>query len=253
MRQPLIAGNWKMNTTVTEAQKLVGEMAAELNRLDSTEIVLCPPYISLMIVKTLIKTGKIKLGAQNLYFEEKGAFTGEISAMMLADICAYVIIGHSERRQYFQESNQLISKKVAAALKHGIKPILCVGEVLKEYESGRTQQVVTEQINESLAGIADVANLVVAYEPVWAIGTGRAASGIAANQTINLIRNLIAAKYSARASDSLRILYGGSVTAANIQEFVSQPDIDGALVGGASLKAHEFIEIVRKTSETRKG
>ena len=251
MRQPFIAGNWKMNTTVKEAQNLTLEMKDELDKVNKAEVVICPPFISLTAVGTLIKGSKLRLGAQNLYFEDKGAFTGEVSPLMLAGLCDYVIIGHSERRQYFQESNELICKKVAAALKHGIKPILCVGEVLKEYESGRTQEVVTEQIGNSLAGIVDISDLVIAYEPVWAIGTGRAASGPAANQTINLIRKLIGNRYSAEASFRLRILYGGSVTSANISEFVCQPDIDGALVGGASLKATEFINIVKMTAEAR--
>jgi triosephosphate isomerase (TIM) len=253
MRQPFIAGNWKMNNTVTEAQTLVKALIDDLNRLDKVETAVCPPFVSLNAVKDLIKGSKVKLGAQNLFYEEKGAFTGEVSALMLAGLCDYVIIGHSERRQYFQESSQVVSKKIAAALGQKIKPILCVGEVVKEYESGRTQEVVSGQVSESLAGITDIKDLVIAYEPVWAIGTGRAATGTAANQTIKMIRDLIGSKYSAADSAKLRILYGGSVTAANIAEFVRQPDIDGALVGGASLKAPEFINIVKQTAESKNG
>jgi len=252
MRIPLIAGNWKMNTTVDEAGKLVNEMLPDLNNINNLEIVICPPYISLTSVREVILGSAVKLGAQNLYFEEKGAYTGEISPLMLKDICEYVIIGHSERRQYFYESGAIISKKVAAAINHNLKPVLCVGENLQEYEAGKTREVVTEQLNSSLVGI-DLGNtLTIAYEPVWAIGTGKAATGKQANETISLIRSLIADRYDSEIAVNMRILYGGSVTAGNIAEFVSQPDIDGALVGGASLKAREFIGIVRATSDIRK-
>ena len=251
MRIPMIAGNWKMNTTVGEALKLVNAMQPELEAVINLEKVICPPFISLVPVSALIHGTQTKLGAQNLYFEEKGAYTGEISPLMLVDICEFVIIGHSERRQYFHETGEMISQKVSAALKYNFKPILCVGENLKEYAAGRTQEVVTDQMNSSLAGINTINTLTIAYEPVWAIGTGKAATGKQANETISLIRSIIARKYSPEIASNLRILYGGSVTASNIAEFVSQPDIDGALVGGASLKAQEFIRIVKITSTIR--
>jgi len=252
MRTPFIAGNWKMNTTVDEAKILVNEIKQELNGILNLEKAVCPPYVSLVPVLDLIRGTSIKLGAQNLYFEEKGAYTGEISPLMLAGICEYVIIGHSERRQYFQESGSIISKKVMSAIKHNIKPILCVGEDLKEYENGKTREVVSQQIESSLAGVDSAGTLTVAYEPIWAIGTGKAATGKQANETIALIGSIIWKKCNSEIAENMRILYGGSVTAGNIVEYVSQPDIDGALVGGASLKAKEFIGIVKLTSTTRK-
>lgn len=253
MRIPIIAGNWKMNTTVTEAVRLVNEMKPELEKIDGIERIICPPFVSLVLVSELIKGTSIKLGAQNLYFEEKGAYTGEISPLMLADLCEFVIIGHSERRHYFNETSEMVSKKVRSAQKVGLKPILCVGERLEEYEAGKTQEVVTEQLESSLAGVADLGKLTIAYEPVWAIGTGKAATGGQANEVIGLIRRIIAGAYGAKVGQDLRILYGGSVTVSNIAEFVSQPEIDGALVGGASLKAHEFLGIVKQTAKVRSG
>ena len=190
--------------------------------------------------------------AQNLYFEPKGAYTGEISPLMIADLCEFVIIGHSERRQYFHENGEIVNKKVKAALTVGLKPILCIGERLEENEAGRTEEVVTEQLKSSLAGIAVPDDLVVAYEPVWAIGTGKAATGEQANSTIGFIRHTISQLFSKPTAQDMRILYGGSVTAANSAEFMQQPEIDGALVGGASLKADEFLSIVKQTSEIRR-
>ena len=251
MRVPMITGNWKMNTTVTEAVALVNEMRRELDEIDNVDKVICPPFVSLATVRELIKESSIKLGAQNIYFEEKGAYTGEISPLMLADLCEFVIIGHSERRQYFNETGEMINKKVRAALRAGLKPILCIGERLEENEAGRTEEVITEQLRSSLAGIEHLSRLVIAYEPVWAIGTGRAATGKQANKTIGFIRRIISQKYGKRIAQDLRILYGGSVTADNTAEFMQQPEIDGALVGGASLKANEFLSIVKQTSEIK--
>lgn len=248
MRIPLIAANWKMNTNLQEASTLVREMKPELSSIKGIDQVLCPPFISLAEVCNLVRGSNIKVGAQNMYYQEKGAFTGEVSPLMLRDLCEYVIIGHSERRQYFHEDGNLISQKVISAIKNNLKPILCVGENLEQYEAGKTRQIVTEQITSSLSGVQSAETLTIAYEPVWAIGTGRAATGEQANETISLIRSLIAGKYSEKVAGNMRVLYGGSVTAANIAEFVSQPDIDGALVGGASLKAREFIGIVKITS-----
>jgi len=245
----MIAGNWKMNTTISEAIELVGEMLPGLDEIDGVEKVICPPFISLAIVKELIKGSSIRLGAQNLYFEEKGAYTGEISPLMLADLCEFVIIGHSERRQYFNETGEIVNKKLRVALKVGLKPILCIGERLEENEAGRTEEVVTEQLGSSLAGIDYLGDLVIAYEPVWAIGTGKAATGKQSNETIGLIRSHIAKLYNESFAQEVRILYGGSVTADNIAEFVQQSEIDGALVGGASLKADQFLSIVKQTSE----
>jgi len=249
MRVPLIAGNWKMNTTLSEATELVNKMLRELDGVENVDKVLCPPFISLAAVGELIKGSSIKLGAQNVYFEEKGAYTGEISPLMLADLCEFVIIGHSERRQYFNETGEIVNRKIVAALKAGLKPILCVGERLEENEAGRTEKVVTEQLNSSLAGVNSINGLTIAYEPVWAIGTGKAATGKQANETIGLIRRTISKLYGERIAQDLRILYGGSVTANNATEFMQQPDIDGALVGGASLKADQFLSIVNQTSE----
>ena len=251
MRVPIIAGNWKMNTTVSEAIKLVNEMRSQLDEITNVDKVICPPFISLAPVKELIKGSSVKLGAQNLYFEEKGAYTGEISPPMLAELCEFVIIGHSERRHYFNETGEIVNKKIRAALGAGLKPILCIGERLEENEAGRTEEVVTEQLKSSLAGIDYLNGLVIAYEPVWAIGTGKAATGKQANETIGFIRYNIAKLYDEKVAREVRILYGGSVTAENAVEFMSQPEIDGALVGGASLKTDQFLSIVKQTSEIK--
>jgi len=248
MRIPMIAGNWKMNTTVDEATELVKTMRDKLEKISNVDKVICPPFVSLAPVRELIKGCSVKLGAQNLYFAEKGAYTGEISPLMLADLCEFVIIGHSERRQYFNETGEVVNKKIVAALQVGLKPILCIGERLEENEVGKTEEVVTEQLSSSLAGIDDLNGLIIAYEPVWAIGTGKAATSEQANETISFIRQNIARLYNDKIAQEMRILYGGSVTADNAAEFMQQPEIDGALVGGASLKATEFLSIVTQTS-----
>jgi len=248
MRVPMIAGNWKMNTTVSEAMRLVNEMRQGLEEISGVDKLICPPFVSLAAVGELIKGSSIKLGAQNLYFEEKGAYTGEISPLMLAALCEFVIIGHSERRQYFGENGEIVSKKVQSALKVNLKPILCIGERLEENEAGRTEGVLSEQLRSSLAEIKELDRLIIAYEPIWAIGTGRAATGEQANNTIGFIRQSIAKLYSNDIAQGMRILYGGSVNAANAAEFMNQPEIDGALVGGASLKADEFISITKQAS-----
>ncbi|HEY32322.1 MAG TPA: triose-phosphate isomerase [Dehalococcoidia bacterium] len=246
MRFPIIAGNWKMNTTVTEAIELVGQLRKGISSAFSVEVVVCPPFVSLAAVKEALKGTSIKLGAQNLHFEDKGAYTGEVSPLMVADLCEVIIIGHSERRQYFGETGEIVNKKIGAALRAGLKPILCIGEKLEDNEAGRTAEVVTEQLRSSLAGIDVFADLVVAYEPIWAIGTGKAAHGKPVNETAALIRRILTELSNQETADSIRILYGGSVTAENIAEFLEQSEIDGALVGGASLKADQFISMVEQ-------
>lgn len=252
MRIPLIAGNWKMNTTVEEAVKLVNDMKSRLDAVKGIEKLVCPPFISLTAVRDALKGTSVKLGAQNLHFMEKGAYTGEVSPLMLAGICEYVIIGHSERRQYFGDTDDVVNRKIQAALKSGLKPILCIGESLGENEAGRTGEVVTGQLRGSLKGISYPKDFIIAYEPVWAIGTGRAATGVQANGTIGLVRRTVGEMYGVKEAEDVRILYGGSVTAANTAEFMGQPEIDGALVGGASLKPDEFVAITGRTAEVRR-
>lgn len=251
MRTPIIAGNWKMNTTVNEAHALVEQMVGRLERVRGVDRVLCPPFVSLTTVAGLLKGSSIGLGAQNMYFEDKGAYTGEVSPHMLVGLCQYVILGHSERRGYFGETDDLVNKKVKAALKAGLMPIVCVGERLQENEAGQTVQVVTRQVQAALAGVEPAARLVIAYEPIWAIGTGKAATGIQANATIGVIRAAAAQVLGDKAAAALRVQYGGSVTTSNVAEFLGQPEIDGALVGGASLKADEFVAIVEKTASVK--
>lgn len=251
MRVPMIAGNWKMNTTLGEAEELVNEMGPGLEEIENVSKIICPPFISLAAVRELIRGSSIKLGAQNIYFEEKGAYTGEISSTMLAGLCEFVIIGHSERRQYFNETGEIVNKKVLAALRVGLKPILCVGERFEENEGGGTEEVVAEQLKTSLAGVNNLNGLIIAYEPVWAIGTGEAATGDQANETIGFIRYKVSELYDKEIAQNTLILYGGSVTADNTAEFVQQIEIDGALVGGASLDTAQFVGIVRQTSEIR--
>jgi len=251
MRSPFIAGNWKMNTTVTEAEKLVLEMLEKLDRIEGVEKVLCPPFTSLVAVNMMLQGSSIRLGAQNMYFESEGAYTGEISPLMLMELCEFVILGHSERRWYFRESDEMVNKKLESALANKLNPILCVGERLEENEAGKTEAVIDRQVTVALNGIEHVSNLVVAYEPVWAIGTGKAASGKQASTTIQFIRDVVANLWNKSIAQDLRILYGGSVSSTNVAEFVSHPEIDGALVGGASLKAEEFISIVEQTAEIK--
>jgi len=251
MRIPFIAGNWKMNTTATEAEQLVLEMLEKLDRLEGAEKVLCPPFVSLVALNMMLRGASIKLGAQNMHFETAGAYTGEISPLMLSELCEFVILGHSERRWYFGETDEIVNKKVKAALANKLKPILCVGERLEENEAGKTEEVINRQMTAALKGIEPVSNLVIAYEPVWAIGTGKAASGEQAAATIQFIRDVLAKLWNKSIAQGLRILYGGSVNNANIAEFISHPEIDGALVGGASLKAEEFVSIVEQTAEIK--
>jgi triosephosphate isomerase len=251
-RRPLIAGNWKMHKTHLEGLQLTQKLAWALSRedTDAVEVVVCPPFTALRTVGTLIDGDKlpIGLGAQNCHHEPQGAFTGEVSAPMLAKLgCAYVIVGHSERRQQFAETDELVNRKARAVLGNGMRPIVCVGETLEQREAGRTAEVVQGQVRGSLAGLPgeQVAGLVVAYEPVWAIGTGRAATAEDAQETIALVRGTVAELAGRSAADELRIQYGGSVKASNAEELAGKPDIDGALVGGASLDADEFAMIVK--------
>jgi triosephosphate isomerase (TIM) len=251
MRTPLIAGNWKMNTTMEEAINLIKTMQPGLNKIQGVEKVLCPPFISLTVARALTKGSTVKLGAQNVYYEEKGAYTGEVSPLMLADLCEYVIIGHSERRQWFGETDELINKKINAAIKAGLKPILCIGETPAENEAGQTREILGKQIIACSDRLYLMSGMVIAYEPIWAIGTGKSASGDDANRTIGFIRQFISRLHGSGIANTARILYGGSVTAANIAEFMRKPEIDGALVGGASLKADDFLSIVKQTSEIK--
>jgi triosephosphate isomerase len=252
MRNPFVAGNWKMNKTIGEARGLVTEMTRALREVKEVEKVLCPPFMALFPVAALLEGTDIGVGAQNMHWEAKGAFTGEVAPAMVAEFCRYVIIGHSERRIYFGESDDTVNKKIGAAQISKLVPIVCVGETLAEYESGRTEEVVSRQIRRGLRGFdaAFATQIVVAYEPVWAIGTGRASTAENANTVIfNFIRKPLADAFGETAAQSIRVLYGGSVTAANAVEFFIQPEIDGALVGGASLKVDEFVSIVRAAAE----
>jgi triosephosphate isomerase (TIM) len=252
MRKPFVAGNWKMFKTVEEARLLVSELVPLLQPLSGVERVVCPPFTALLSTAALLEGSGIELGAQNMHWEQAGAFTGEIAPSMVAEFCKYVILGHSERRQYFGETDETVNRKVQAALEHGLVPIVCVGETDREYEAGQTQEVVFRQVRDGLRGvsISSGEGLVVAYEPVWAIGTGKASNGPEANAVVaDVIRPALGELLGGDLADQIRVLYGGSVKSGNAREFFQQPDIDGALVGGACLIAGEFARIVQAAAE----
>lgn len=248
MRRPIIAGNWKMFNTITEALELANGIKRELFDLEDIDIVICPPFTALSEVEEVVRDSNIALGAQDLHWEREGAWTGEVSAGMLKDIgCSYVIIGHSERRQFFGETDETVNKKLKAALKEGLSPIVCVGERIEERRNDKTTAVVQRQIEGALQEISaeDVEKLIFAYEPVWAIGTGINATPEQAQEVHIFIRKLLSRLYSEELADTLRIQYGGSVKPDNIKALMAEGDIDGALVGGASLKVESFVEIAR--------
>lgn len=253
MRRPLIAGNWKMNLDRQAAAALAGAIARRAGDLPHLDLVVCPPSVYLETVRAALAGSPVGLGAQNMYHEAAGAFTGEISAAMLVDVgCRYVILGHSERRHILGETDEQINRKVQAALSAGLTPIACVGELLEEREAGKTASVIRRQVGGSLAGLSDehMGRVVVAYEPVWAIGTGKVATPQQAQEVHLDLRKLIAERYNSGLAQTVRILYGGSVKASNAAELLSQPDVDGALVGGASLKADEFLAIAAGAKRT---
>ena len=246
MRKPIIAGNWKMYKTPSEAVSLIEELKP-LVKDAQAEVVVCPPFICLPAAKEALEGSNIRLGAQNMYWEEQGAFTGEVAPGMLTEAgVEYVIIGHSERRQYFSESDDIVNRKMLSAVSHNLIPIICVGETLEQREQGVTEKVVDTQTRAALNGLtADVADrIVIAYEPVWAIGTGRTASSDDANEVIGYIRKVVESVLGSQAAAQIRILYGGSVKPDNAAELMNMPEIDGGLVGGASLKALDFSKIV---------
>jgi triosephosphate isomerase len=254
MRMPIIAGNWKMHKTIPEAVALVHALKRPLAEVEGVEKVVCPTAVCLSAVREAIGDAQIGLGAQNVYFEEQGAYTGEIAPGMLEGLCDYVIIGHSERRGYFDETDEMVNKKVKAALAHHLTPIVCVGETLQLRKAGQTAAWVRKQVVAALEGLSatEVAGLVIAYEPIWAIGTGVAATSQDAQEVIgDVVRPLLAERYDAQVSGAVRIQYGGSVKPGNAAELMSMPDIDGALVGGASLDANDFAEIVRLTLQSK--
>ncbi len=250
MRKSVIAGNWKMNNDLGESQKLVSEILNGLGNDDKCDVIVCPPFTSLNEVYSLIKDTNVKLGAQNMYFKDNGAFTGEISAGMLKAVgCDYVIIGHSERRTYFGETDELINDKIRKAISCDLKPIFCVGELLEQREAGITNDIVKGQLINGLQGITadEIENIIIAYEPVWAIGTGKTATPDQAQEVHQFIRGIISDMYSAEVAANLIIQYGGSVKPENASALLSRPDIDGALVGGACLKADSFLSIIAST------
>jgi len=251
MRKPFVAGNWKMHKTIAEAVVLVRELQAALAGIEGCDVAVCPPFPALVGVLEALAGSAIGLGAQNVYWEEKGAFTGEVSPLMLKELCDYVIVGHSERRTIFGEMDEVVNKKLHAALAHSLKPILCVGENLEQNQAGETEEFVGGQVRAAFTGLtAEQARLItVAYEPIWAIGTGVPATGEGANDIIGgAVRGTLAALYGDDVAGDIRIQYGGSVNAGNAAEFMAQPEIDGALVGGASLRAADFAAIVREAA-----
>ncbi|MEW6105190.1 MAG: triose-phosphate isomerase [Bacillota bacterium] len=248
MRRRIIAGNWKMNKTRDEAVDLVGDLKEMLADVGDVEVVVCPPFTALDAVREALRGSNIELGAQNMHWEEEGAFTGEISPLMLRNLgCMYVILGHSERRTYFGETDETVNRKVKSAMANGLLPIICVGETLDERDAGKTEEVVVRQTKAALSGVKTngAERIVIAYEPVWAIGTGRTASADEANRVIHIIRQSVAEVFNERIAQEVRIQYGGSVKPQNIADFLGQPEIDGALVGGASLDPASFAAIVK--------
>jgi len=246
MRLPIIAGNWKMHMTKNAALEYIGELKEKVTGTE-VEVVICPPYTLLSILKEAAEGTNIKLGAQNMYWEEQGAYTGEVSPIMLKDLgIDYCIIGHSERRQYFGETDETVNKKIKAALNHGIKAIVCVGETLEERNEGKTESLLKDQVTAAFKDIADkdTKDIIIAYEPIWAIGTGETATPEMANSAIAYIRDVVKELYNDSISEEIRIQYGGSVKPNNIEDLMKQEDIDGALVGGASLQAESFSQIV---------
>ena len=249
MRRPIIAGNWKMNNTASEGAALVAAIKP-LVKDAKCDVVVCVPAIDIPAVRKAVRGSKIRLGAQNVHFAEKGAYTGEISANMLKEYgVQYVIIGHSERRQYFGETDETVNKRTLAALAAGLTPIVCIGETLEERESGKTNEVLSRQIEKDFAGVEDLSKVVVAYEPIWAIGTGRTATAEQANETIGFIRKRMKKIYAGKNAGRMRIQYGGSMNAGNCKELMAMPEIDGGLIGGASLKAPDFAAIVNFDKE----
>ncbi|WP_088104151.1 triose-phosphate isomerase [Halalkalibacter urbisdiaboli] len=247
MRKPIIAGNWKMNKTLGEAKQFVEEVKAQIPANSEVDSVVCSPALFLESLVSATKGTDLKVGAQNVHFEENGAFTGEISPVALADMNVdYVIIGHSERREMFAETDETVNKKVHAAFKHNLVPIMCCGETDEEREAGKTNDIVKGQVEKGLAGLTadQVKKTVIAYEPIWAIGTGKSSSATDANEVCAYIRKVVAESFSTEAAEAVRIQYGGSVKPANIAEYMAQPDIDGALVGGASLEPGSFLGLL---------
>lgn len=245
MGTPLIAGNWKMNKKPSEAKEFALQLKQSLSSKTNVEILICPPFTALTEVSRVINGSNIKLGAQNMHWEIKGAYTGEISGEFLSDIgCQYIILGHSERRQYFSETDEIINKKIIAALKLGLKPVFCIGEQLSERENNQTFNVIKRQLDNGLAKVGTIEKAVIAYEPIWAIGTGKTATPEQAKEVHSYIRENIAQKYGNDEASNLRILYGGSVTPENIDILMAQDGIDGALVGGASLKLESFLRLI---------
>ena len=255
MRRTIIAGNWKMYKTLKDGQELAVTLRRDLFKIENVDIVVCPSYVLLGYLADALETSNIALGAQDVYWQDEGAFTGEVSPVMLKDIGAkFVIIGHSERRQFFSETNETVNKKIKASLKHGLTPIICVGENQQEREANKTFKVIQEHIKGGLQGISaeELLKTVIAYEPVWAIGTGLTATPEQAQEVHKFIRDLLKEIYGEEIAREIRIQYGGSVKPENITELMNKPDVDGALVGGASLKADSFIQIVTKASEVIK-
>ncbi len=248
MRKPFVAGNWKMNKTGEEARLLVAQMLPELQAIEHIDIAICPPFPYLMSLSNMLSGTNVAIGAQNMHWEESGAFTGEVAPKMVAEFCQYVILGHSERRQYFAETDETVNRKTKAAFAVGLTPIVCVGETLAQNEAAQTEAVVTRQVREGLKGLTveQAGKVVIAYEPVWAIGTGRAATSDGANAVLaNYIRPTLKEMFGEGVAQAVRIQYGGSVNAKNAAEYFAQPDIDGALVGGASLKVADFAAIIK--------
>ena len=248
MRKPMVAGNWKMNKGLYETRDLIREMIPVLHDVQDVEVVVCPPFVGLGVARREVDESTIKLGAQNMHWADSGAFTGEISPVILKELCEYVILGHSERRAMFGETDETVNKKVLAALAHELKPIVCVGETLEENQSGITAEVVSRQVRADLAGLTQeqAEQVVIAYEPVWAIGTGLAATPEGANAVHkDVIRPILREMFGEEIGDGMRILYGGSVNPGNAEELFGQSDIDGGLIGGASLKAESFIALVK--------
>ncbi len=244
MRKPIIAGNWKMNNTASEGVALVKALAPLVTEANC-DVVVCVPAIDIPAVSEALKGTNIDLGAENVHFAEKGAYTGEISAAMLLEYgVKYVIIGHSERRQYFAETDETVNKRTLTAIKAGLIPIVCVGESLEERETGKTEEVLAKQLKDGLKDIEDLTKIVIAYEPVWAIGTGKTATAEQANETIGFIRKTLGELFCAKCAEKVRIQYGGSMNAGNCKELMAMPEIDGGLIGGASLKANDFSIIV---------